>query len=285
VMPYVSDELTHFVGRALSTPDKRFALLAQILREGVLRDPSHVGRRYPIFRAVMVDDENQARDGVEYSSSPSVRHDVSSKLSDNSLLQFELVCFCDIPLSDISAHCRKYSHFGLAFKKLFLIAQGAAPVMYVPQPGSFAMTLREHHSPTGRLHYEESKKGSKSDLYDDLFKMHNQLSAIRHVALQEKYTNAASLQEVDKTVKQLRTMLFYQTAVEAFLFGHLKFFDPFLASDDDANYYMEREWRVAGPVNFDLGDVSRVFVESGYESRFKSEFPDFTGTIMGLDAA
>ncbi|HBB94903.1 MAG TPA: hypothetical protein DC054_05890 [Blastocatellia bacterium] len=284
-MPYVSDELTHFVGRSLSTSDERFALLVKILKEGALRDPSHIGKKYPIFRVVMVDDQNQAHDGVEYSSTPNVRHDVANKLSDNSLLQFELVCFCDIPLSDITLHCKKYSHFGIAFKKPFLIAQGAGPVMYVPHPGSFAMALREHHSPTGKLHYEESKIGSKADLFDDLFKMHNRLSYVRHLALQEKYTNAANLDEVDKTVKELRTMLFYQTGVEAFLFGHLKFFDPLLASDDDANYYMEREWRVAGSVQFDLADVSRVIVESGYETQFKSEFPDFAGLITELDAA
>jgi len=46
-MPYTSEELTHFVGRSLSTNEERFDLLCQIIRGGVLLDPAHVGRRDP----------------------------------------------------------------------------------------------------------------------------------------------------------------------------------------------------------------------------------------------
>lgn len=38
-------------------------------------------------------------------------------------------------------------------------------------------------------------------------------------------------------------------------FCYLKFFNPAKDDQDDENYYMEREWRVVGNVNFQLQDV------------------------------
>jgi hypothetical protein len=69
------------------------------------------------------------------------------------------------------------------------------------------------------------------------------------------------------------------------LFGHLKFFDPLLGADDESNYYMEREWRVAGSVNFKLSDLARVIVTTGFESRLRDEFPDLCDRVTGLEAA
>jgi hypothetical protein len=120
-MPYTSEELTHFVGRSLSTNEERFDLLCQIIRGGVLLDPAHVGRRDPIFTAGLRDKETgKIVNAVEYSSVPNVRHDPASRLSQNQLVQFENVCFCDIPLADMASHCQKYSFFGLAFSSVTL---------------------------------------------------------------------------------------------------------------------------------------------------------------------
>ena len=54
------------------------------------------------------------------------------------------MCFCDIPVGDLGLHMRKYSPFGLAFKKDFFAEQGALPVFYVPEAGRPAVTLKEN---------------------------------------------------------------------------------------------------------------------------------------------
>ena len=131
---YVSNNLTHFVGRSLAADELRYELLAKIFRGGVLLDPSHIGRRDPIFQVKMSPGPTgsvplSACSGLDYSSYPNVRHDLGTKLSDNALVQFDIVCFCDIPRSELAIHCAKYSHFGLAFPRLFLVNAGASPVM------------------------------------------------------------------------------------------------------------------------------------------------------------
>lgn len=44
-----------------------------------------------------------------------------------------VVCFCDIPVGDLAFHARKYSKFGIAFTKAFLLNQGANPVFYIAE--------------------------------------------------------------------------------------------------------------------------------------------------------
>ena len=280
-MQYISSELTHFVGRSLQSDAERYALLCRIIRGGVLLDPSHVGKRYPVFRAVF-GQGTPDEDGVEYSSYPSVHHGIAAVLSDNALLQFEIVCFCDIPIEALSIHCTKYGHFGLALSKEFLVAQGASPVMYIPSPGTFDMTLREHHSKSGKLQYEQSKTGSRAQLIDQTFTYHNFLCYARHKILEDAFPSAESSAKAMEVVKELRTLLFYQTAVEAFIFGHLKFFNPELPADHDENYYMEREWRVAGKVRFSLADLQRVFVSSAFEDQLRRDLPELANRVVTL---
>jgi hypothetical protein len=49
-------------------------------------------------------------------------------LSRNEMYAPEVVCFCDIPLSDVRIHVRKYSRFGVAFPRSFILQAGGAPV-------------------------------------------------------------------------------------------------------------------------------------------------------------
>lgn len=47
------------------------------------------------------------------------------------LYRSQVVCLCDIPVSDLEIHMRKYSPFGLSFLKPFLVEKGANPVFYI----------------------------------------------------------------------------------------------------------------------------------------------------------
>jgi hypothetical protein len=108
VQRYVSNELTHFVGRSLQTADEQFRLLtANILTSGKL--------------------------GTLPDGSFQVCADGSTHPTSNEMVHYPMVCFCDIPVPDLTLHMEKYSRFGLALKKAFLIPKGARPVFYVPR--------------------------------------------------------------------------------------------------------------------------------------------------------
>lgn len=46
-------------------------------------------------------------------------------------LAIPMVCFCDIPLSQISEHALKYGEYAIGIKKDWAIKQGVSPILYV----------------------------------------------------------------------------------------------------------------------------------------------------------
>ena len=46
-------------------------------------------------------------------------------------LAVPMVCFCDIPLSQISEHTQKYGEYAIGIKKDWAISQGVSPILYV----------------------------------------------------------------------------------------------------------------------------------------------------------
>ena len=113
---YISNELTHFVGRKLETEDEQFDLLLKILRDGTLI------HRVNMFGFPQIESPGQI---YEVWVSP------SDKVSENKMFNPSMICFCDIPLADMRLHTQKYSSFGLSFRKLFLVEKGANPVFYI----------------------------------------------------------------------------------------------------------------------------------------------------------
>jgi len=103
--------LTHFVGRSLPDDEQRFEQLVKIVRSGWLTHPPH--------------DQTIAAHRRIYPG---------RRLSENALYDPMVVCFCDIGLdggAHLRLHMSKYSRFGLAFPKPFLVARGATPALYV----------------------------------------------------------------------------------------------------------------------------------------------------------
>ena len=124
--PYVSPELTHFVGSKKKDDEERYSILVAILSEGLLTglpgvggDPEHA----PSMIMALVSDRPIT--------------DESFIMARNS------VCFCDIPLDSLGLHMTKYSRFGLSFLKDFLLRKGANPVYYVASraysPGGYML--------------------------------------------------------------------------------------------------------------------------------------------------
>src|SRR3989442_15994361 len=106
---YVSDELTHFVGRGRSE-EEQYAVLVKILSDGWLTHAPHIP-------------------GI----SGYITVNARARLSENQMYVPGVVCFCDIPLADLRLHMAKYSPFGVAFLKSFLVPKGSSPVFYVPR--------------------------------------------------------------------------------------------------------------------------------------------------------
>ena len=48
-----------------------------------------------------------------------------------------IVCFCDIPLSNMAEHTQKYGNYAIGIKKTWAIKQGITPVLYVHDNSSF----------------------------------------------------------------------------------------------------------------------------------------------------
>ncbi|QGS69374.1 hypothetical protein CV093_16990 [Oceanobacillus sp. 143] len=106
IQRYVSKELTHFVGRH-QQESERFDLLIDIIKSGLLLHKN-------ITEDIKI---NTHANGLEDIVTPGI------------------TCFADIPINDLSLHMEKYSNFGLAFKKIFLVEKGANPVSYIAANG------------------------------------------------------------------------------------------------------------------------------------------------------
>jgi Putative abortive phage resistance protein AbiGi, antitoxin len=147
---------------------------------------------------------------------------------------------------DLHVHVQKYSEFGIAFPKALLVTQGACPVFYIAQNSHF----RSGHSDV-RL----------SELYE---RMLDQLF--------ERLDPINDRSDLPNLVLQR-------------FVAYIKLFDSSLPEGDPDNYYMEREWRVLGKVEFEVGDVARIVIPSDFAQQFRDKVPEYCGQISFPDAS
>lgn len=236
VQRYVSSELTHFVGRKfIPNENAQFDLLVSILKSGLLT--SDPGKK------------------MGWSITISFEHSVSTNL----MVTPYAVCFCDIPLEDLSIHIAKYGRFGLAFEKSFLTSKGANPVWYIAKN-----SVTEHRAalpnPKATKPYPR-KQMPRSTYYD--------LAAGRFQGFGPDNLTA------DEATDLADFRAFFEAEVLAFM----KFFDHTMSDEDAENYYMEREWRVVGQATFELKDVSRIILPREFSGRLRDELPDYSGQV------
>ncbi len=259
---YVSSELSHFVGRGRAD-EEQYQLLLHVLRTGWLTYAPH--------------DPRQSR---------TASLDFSRPISTDEVIKCQVVCFCDIRDTDLAIHVRKYSKFGLAFKKDFLIERGACPVFYVANESP--VSTNRVFSPNDFL--ARIKAASEKGYVDRALYFDTSVRAILDILAaldgfccveEERYFKGFPESEFQQRFAQLMGPSVEQTsAVEAVLKGNcqslstvrmcadfllnyvlifMKCFDAKRSFEDEANYYMEREWRIGSNVQFVLGDVARVF--------------------------
>jgi hypothetical protein len=250
---YTSDELTHFVGASAPTDEERFQTLLRILRAGRLR----------------------ASDGSRTTDEAAMLLSITGnkKISDGSAVRGVIVCFCDIPLPSLGLHMSKYGPFGIAFTRAFLVAKGANPVFYVVNdatlPGiSFV--------PKDDGSHELARDITRADLMDRFHweamristRVHDMMFGSSDPELQNLFARIAHFH-----------MLLYQAT-----FAFVKSFNSAEAADSPENYYMEREWRVYGDVQFSMSDVQRIIVPRAYHDRLRQECPSYTGDLHIVDS-
>lgn len=250
---YVSKELTHFVGRGMNE-DTQYEILLKVLRSGLLTP--------------LPDNPDEANMSEVHAN---------EKLSDESMFRGRVTCFCDIPLADLELHMSKYSHFGIAFKKQFLVSKGANPVFYVvsdpglPRAKSFERAIQELTKKMQDFGFAEVDMGevvSKVQIFDEFLPLHHQLFA--------KIMKIAQSQQTDLGAREV-------AAVEGFHDTHIGFFlKPFrsaLPDDDPANVYMEREWRILGNLRFAIANVTRIILPARYGKQFRTDVPEYHAQV------
>jgi hypothetical protein len=289
---YVSNELTHFVGRGMGVDEQYDLLMDQILKPGWLTFPPH--DRSP-FR------------------SPSL--DLGTTISDGKMIGHRVICFCDIPLADLSIHMKKYSNFGISFRREFLIRHGASPAFYVANNSTVAASgLIPLDYLTDRINDALSNGIIERGLYfDDYIKIILDLMWIFD-ALASDYqgdwfkasgtreSNRATMINVMNTLfafqeSELDQFVATQGAREHFgrsvrligefilvgIFDFIKCFDASKAEDDPDNYYMEREWRLPKNLKFDLKDVERIIMPRKFATAFRADLPGYNAQLHFVD--
>ncbi len=74
-------------------------------------------------------------------------------------------------------------------------------------------------------------------------------------------------------VSDLRNFLFFH------VFAFLKPFDASTSDEDPQNFYMEREWRILGHVEFAVDEMYRIFLPEEYARRLRDDLPEFAGQV------
>jgi len=242
---YVSKELTHFVGRNLREKitdenlrrDEQYKILFKIIEEKCIRHSIDLLQRIP--------------DGLKYSTATCdfIR---PGKFSDNDMFFPYMICFCDIPVEDLGIHISKYSHFGLSFKKSFLIERGASPLFYVEKNSAIENTTR-------------------SEYFDKMVDCYlNYCNYI--INLKDPGKIEPKSEECFKISQFMLDLLRY-----------IKFFDASKPDNDKDNFYMEREWRSPYYIHFEIAAICRIILPSSYSERFRNDVPEYIGQITFSD--
>lgn len=251
IQRYVSKELAHFAGQGKPGSEQYDTLLA-ILRSGTLLASNAVQ---------VITPEGSPPLPPSYELLINPNEPVGEKFRGN------VVCFCDIPVEDLGIHTGKYSRFGLSFLKDFLVPRGASPVFYL-----------DNQAPVQSLIDSlDRQPASREQIFDIGQRLTNELLHELQFGTTEPSGErsepwAKEGQDMFR-VSDIRNFLGYH------IFAFLKPFDASTADTDPENFYMEREWRVLGNVDFAVDDVYRVFLPQEYARRFRDDLPQYAGQL------
>ena len=176
----------------------------------------------------------------------------------NDMFNPHCVCFADIPKTELKIHIKKYSRFGIAFYKPFLIEKGANPVFYIEE---------------------------NSNVYKNDFSFSGDYNLINRVDYYQEFCNKTKFYFLQKYLNKSNSGDEYRDTMEIWrflvnLFSHFKVWNNNLEDDELHNYYFEREWRTTNNINFQLSDIVMIILPEKYENQFKINFPEYAGELI-----
>lgn len=184
-------------------------------------------------------------------------------LSSNNRYISQVVCFCDIPIDDLDIHIKKFnSPFGLSFKKTFLIEKGANPVFYIAK-NSKAVDI-DNHLITRLEYFDKIAYDLNSWFIEQGFRN------------REMQISSVTSKKFPEDVQWLINLYW---DLERHVFSYMKFFDDSIYDDSKENYYMEREWRKLGSLEFKISDVYRILLPEPYAKQFREDVPEYLGQL------
>lgn len=250
---YISKELTHIIGRELNNDkEKQYGLLNKILNEEWLK-------HFP----------------YDLSKFGNLEINSKVKMSENGMYTPDVICFCDIPIQDLSIHINKFkSSFGLSFNKSFIVENGGCPVFYIPKQSKVRSRLKEGFPNKDMLSIIE--KDGYSAIHDHI---HKGICFDQAMLKYKELFFSNNPKEADNW--QLMNEIF--NFLNFHIFSLIKFYDSSLPDNDDVNYYFEREWRVIGHLKFKIKDIKTIFIPKEYAERFRKDFPDYLGQLIFVD--
>ena len=174
------------------------------------------------------------------------------------LINPSVICFCDIPYESLNIHCAKYGYFGISISREKLITLGAQPVMYIPYKTSATI----------------GGNNMLKDVWSTYAGYHDHLCDLNgmSVASFESGTGKAPA----NTSEALNFVGSYLRDTVAYI----KPFNAELAPDHPHNYYMEREWRKFGYMDFVGKDIGKIIVFNGYKEKLIKEFPHYAQFVV-----
>jgi hypothetical protein len=228
---YVSNELSHFVGsKSLNNVQEQYSVLKTILRnERITHDPNAPHTK-----------------GIE---TMGLYGNINGSFASNTMYNPNMVCFCDIPASDLAIHTAKYGVCGLSFSKEFLAEKGVVPVFYTTKNAA-----AEFDEPAKRLEilFDRITRCNQDELPPELKQL---------------------LTDNPNAVREIKYFLHFK------IFSYIQCFDCSLNDGDPKNYYFEREWRSLYDIEFVLDDVQRIFIPMQMSKQFRNDFPNYYGQI------
>ena len=273
---YISDELTHFVGRDNKTGDqkirdektlnKQYEVLTDVLKEGCLKHYTYVKEKHemvPIF-----DPERQSNMGGSW----------MYKISEDKMFKQEMICLSDIPKRYLSIHMYKYSPFGLSFRKDFIVENGGSPVFYIAKHAKIP-------TDTLKVSVEEEKRLRKIGRYKDacisIEKAPHFDQKVKEFL--ELFSDGSIAETGRVNAKLAKSILDMRDFIIRHLLGYVKFFDDTLQDNHKDNYYFEREWRLNGWLWFEPKNVKTIIIPRKYETDFRKDFPVYSERVKLAD--
>jgi hypothetical protein len=199
---------------------------------------------------------DQSRGKISY------RTEWDQKLSTEELIVPTVTCFADIPFDSLSVHIEKYGRFGVALPRDLLIMHGARPVMYFPLRSDdwnslFGQTLLND--------IEAIVKGFNDHVFRPLVGKGDKSRSL-----------GVPPPSLESAISAMQSMV-----LKDFL-AFIKPFNSELSHNDQLNYYMEREWRKYGNMQFEKSDLTKVIVATSYKERLENDFPILKNRILEI---